>query len=69
MYIRDLIYGAGILKPTSPTNRILRRALIFGIIAVIGQLVVGVPETVNPIYQPIIIALLGGIDKALREIL
>ena len=48
--------------------RVLRRALLAGLIALVAELVIGIEPLVNPFYVPIISALAMGLDKGLREL-
>lgn len=50
-------------------TRILRRAMIAGLIVFIGEMVLGYSPLVDPLYLPVIVALGQAMDKALREYL
>lgn len=71
---RDKIFGA--VKVVGnfglPMNRawarVLRRALLAGLITLVAELVVGVSPLVNPLYAPFVVALGMGLDKLLREL-
>jgi len=49
--------------------RVVRRAVLAGLITFIAELTVGIEPLVNPLYLPVLVALGMAIDKALREIL
>jgi len=65
--LSDYLYGLGILKPDNKLHRIIRRALLFAVLAAIGQAIVGAPELISPLYLPVVLGILGALDKLVRE--
>ena len=53
------------LNMTKPVNRLVRRALIIGILTVVAIGVTGYAE-INPVITPFVAGILALIDKAIR---
>jgi len=49
--------------------RVVRRAVLAGLIAFAAESVVGIEPLINPLYVPLLVAFGMAIDKTLREIL
>ena len=58
----------GFLNPKSPFNRILRRAIVIGVLAFIAVILNAWVGTAPAILVPIITAILAALDKTTREI-
>ena len=66
-YLSDYLYGLGILKPDNKLHRIIRRAVMAGLIVAVAELVKGIVP-LSPEYAVPLIAAVGmAADKYLRE--
>jgi len=65
--LSDYLYGLGILKPDNKLHRIIRRAVMAGLIVAVAELVKGIVP-LSPEYAVPLIAAVGmAVDKYLRE--
>jgi hypothetical protein len=55
------------LNADSPVNRILRRAVVIGVLTIVSVLLSDWLQLANPVWVPIITAVLALIDKTLSE--
>ena len=55
------------LDMSNPISRIIRRGLIIGLLTAVSIMLAGYAEIAPEAYVPVITAILGAFDKALRE--